>query len=79
MSKAACISSSDFNAGLHDDVNGYVSGESQLGDLHVDKGLGVREGLRKLDLLEDVAMAVDWRVAWSDDGAVAVKSRDGGR
>lgn len=41
--------------------------------LHVNKCLGVCEWPGQLDLLENISMAVDWRVARSDDGAILVQ------
>lgn len=43
-------------------------------NLHVYKGLGVGKGVGELDFAEDVAVAVDGRVAGCNDGAIDVQS-----
>lgn len=45
--------------------------------LHVYKGLGVGKGVRQLDVLEDVAVAVYGRVTGRNYRAIGVEGVDG--
>lgn len=42
--------------------------------LQVYECLGVREGSGKLNLLQNIALAVQWGVAWRNDGSVDVEA-----
>ena len=47
-------------------------------DLHVHKGLGVGERMGELNALENIALAVQWRVTGSYDGAIDEEAMDNG-
>jgi hypothetical protein len=46
-------------------------------NIHVNKGFGVAKWLRKLNLLEDIAVAVDRRVARRNNRAIDIESGHG--